>query len=373
MLGKVGMSIILNSDEGIDKLYDRLNCAEVEEKTSIIEKLRNMDNPKRTDILIYLLTDEFRVVMHAIAVLGEIKDRRAIEPLINVMRHASNSSTGTEVSIHAAITLGKFGRPAIKPLIDLMKDGDYHHIYSGLAGLGEMTCEGSIGTGELTCSQQTLSDIKQGFEDLLKEVKDDMEIMNDVLYGLNFKPTLQRVFHEALISVKGSIRNDLIMNLASSLEKQSALLEKGQIINKCFKTGQRCSEIINEKSKQIFIAMPFSDEYNDVYQYGILPTVTKMGFTIWKADEIISNIDIMCKICKVIQESPYAIVNISDWNANVMFELGLLYGLSKKVLLIRKRGGKSPGNLAGIEYISYSKADDVIGPIKDFFRRNGRK
>ncbi len=313
-----------NSHEKVDEISKLLKDADVDKKISLIEELKNIDNSKKVDILIDLLSAEYLVVLNAITALGELKDSRAIEPLINVMRFASNTYGGTSVSLYAATSLAKFGRPAIIPLIDLMKDGDYHKIFNVMAGLGEMTSEGSLGMGEQTCSNQTLEAIKKGFEKLLKEIKNDPEAMNNIIYSLGFKPILQQVFLEAVVSTKGTIRTDLIIDLASSLEKQSVLMKKGCYIKKCFKTGQRCLEHIVEKPKQIFIGMPFSDEYNDVYQYGVLPAVKNLGFTAWKANEIISNIDVMCKICEEIQQSGYGIINISDWNPNVMFELGLL-------------------------------------------------
>ena len=144
------------------------------------------------------------------------------------------------------------------------------------------------------------------------------------------------------------------------------------VINRCFKIGlDFCPLQIREKQESVFIGMPFRDEYFDIYTYGILPALKELKLEPWKADEKVSNIDIMCKICKGIQESPFAIVNISEWNANVLFELGLIYGIGKIALIIKKTGEEVPVDLSGLEYISYRHSGDLRERILRFFSRFG--
>ncbi|MFB0514365.1 MAG: hypothetical protein ACETVQ_02185, partial [Candidatus Bathyarchaeia archaeon] len=114
---------------------------------------------------------------------------------------------------------------------------------------------------------------------------------------------------------------------------------RGKVVppmERCFKTGvKKCPKEINFSLKSVVIAMPFRDEFEDPYKYAIRPALEESGFRPWKANEQISNIDIMCKICQAIQESGYVLANITDWNPNVVFELGLAYGLGRNVILIK--------------------------------------
>ena len=66
------------------------------------------------------------------------------------------------------------------------------------------------------------------------------------------------------------------------------------------------------------------------------------------------NRDLMCKICQMIQEAGICIVDITGWNANVLFELGLMYGRGKQVILIKHSEDKEENvDLKGMEYIPY--------------------
>ncbi|MDD4781134.1 MAG: hypothetical protein PHT02_11125 [Tissierellia bacterium] len=83
------------------------------------------------------------------------------------------------------------------------------------------------------------------------------------------------------------------------------------------------------------------------------------GLQPYKADVIINNKDIMCKICEQIQSCGIIIVNISGLNSNVMLELGLAYGLGKRVIVIKDKKTTTISDLGSIEYIEYSHAGEL--------------
>jgi hypothetical protein len=138
---------------------------------------------------------------------------------------------------------------------------------------------------------------------------------------------------------------------------------------RCFKIGtQKCPKEVKFSPKMVFVAMPFRPGYQDLYKYAIRPALEEMDFDIWKADERINNIDIMCKICHGIQECSCVIANISDWNPNVLFEIGLAYGFGKNVILVKDRKEKVPVDLKGLEYIEYDNIDELKRNILALFR-----
>lgn len=141
------------------------------------------------------------------------------------------------------------------------------------------------------------------------------------------------------------------VNIALEWRRQS-------IMKRCFLTGSpHCPWKIQEHDKTVFVGMPFIDKgelvFNDVYQHGIRPAVLQLGLDVWRADENMSNVVIMCKICQGIQKSRYAIIDISDWNSNVLFEFGLVCGLGKRAVLLKNKMSSVPTDLRGLEYISY--------------------
>jgi hypothetical protein len=128
----------------------------------------------------------------------------------------------------------------------------------------------------------------------------------------------------------------------------------------CFKTGAKgCPLNPTEKKNRIFVAMSFSDEYKDSYEYGIKLVLDQKGIEYYKADDEIKNKDVMCKICKEIQSCGKIIVNISGLNPNVMLELGLAYGLGKEVIVVKDKKTIAISDLGGIEYIEYAHAVDL--------------
>jgi hypothetical protein len=135
----------------------------------------------------------------------------------------------------------------------------------------------------------------------------------------------------------------------------------------CFKIGTQCSKEISVNQKQVFVGMPFRKKFEDVYKLGIVPVLEKHKLKPWKADEEPSNIDILCKICENLQESKYAIMNITDWNANVLFEVGLAYGLGKNVILIKDKESEVPVDLRGMEYRQYESIEDLSKELEKFF------
>lgn len=111
-----------------------------------------------------------------------------------------------------------------------------------------------------------------------------------------------------------------------------------------------------DKSR-VFIGLPFNENYLNVYQFGIQPALKEAGLSAWIATEQKNTIQIMTKIFSGIMESHIAIIDISEWNANVLFELGVLYGQNQPechpVILIKRHDATVPADLAGMEYLPY--------------------
>lgn len=139
-------------------------------------------------------------------------------------------------------------------------------------------------------------------------------------------------------------------------------------IDRCFKMGlSTCPKSISFSPKRVFIAMPFNSHNQDMYKFAIRPALEDQKLEIWKADEQINNIDIMCKICQAIQESAYVIAEISEWNANVLFEMGLAYGMAKSVVILKDRKSNVPVDLKGLEFIEYESIDELKRNLSSFF------
>ena len=143
-----------------------------------------------------------------------------------------------------------------------------------------------------------------------------------------------------------------------------------QMMPRCFKTGiSECPRVSRIVPGQVFIGMPFRGHFEDVFEYGIKPTLEEMGYSHWKADDHPHIIDLMCKVCEGIQKSEFAIVDLSDWNPNVFFELGLCYGLGRKLVIIKREDSKVPTDLKGMEYVPYANAKQLRQRLQEVVPR----
>ena len=68
---------------------------------------------------------------------------------------------------------------------------------------------------------------------------------------------------------------------------------------RCFKTGGPCTVDVQEQPRSVFVIMPFAETFNDVYELGIKASVEALGRECQRADEMIHNHDIMCKVCQL--------------------------------------------------------------------------
>jgi len=103
---------------------------------------------------------------------------------------------------------------------------------------------------------------------------------------------------------------------------------------RCFKTGGPCTVNVQEKPRSVFVIMPFAEAFDDVYELGIKASVETLGWDCQRADEVIHNRDIMCKVCQGIRQARFVIADLTGQNANVFYELGMAHALEKDVILL---------------------------------------
>ncbi len=112
-----------------------------------------------------------------------------------------------------------------------------------------------------------------------------------------------------------------------------------------------CFEDLAPQENLVFVGMPFN--MVDIFEHAIEPIITTLNLKCYRADQDKSPGDIACKISYVLQSCRVAIMEISDMNPNVCFEVGLAYGYGVPVILLRKTGSIVPTDLAGILCLEY--------------------
>lgn len=112
-----------------------------------------------------------------------------------------------------------------------------------------------------------------------------------------------------------------------------------------------------------FVLMPFTEELTEIYQTFVKPVVESAEFDLVcrRADDVKSNRAIIQDIWKSLCEARFVIADLTGFNANVLYELGIAHTLGKETILIYQRGAdvKFPFDLTHIRRIEYE--NNAIG------------
>jgi hypothetical protein len=122
-------------------------------------------------------------------------------------------------------------------------------------------------------------------------------------------------------------------------------------------------------SKHCFVIMPFSKTkgkhtakyWDDFFFNFIKPAVEKLGYTCKRSSAQPGNI--MKAIVNDLVNSDVVLAVLTDYNANVMYELGTRHSLKHGTIMMLERGQKIPSDFADYGVIRY---DDKIAGVPKF-------
>lgn len=116
-----------------------------------------------------------------------------------------------------------------------------------------------------------------------------------------------------------------------------------------------------------FVAIPFTERYDDVYLYGIRGAAERAGITVERADENIDSSEIIIYIKSRISGCDLIVADTTERNANVFYELGYADGLGKDVLLIAEANVDLPFDVRGRNHLVYKSISDLQTRLTDRF------
>ncbi len=124
-----------------------------------------------------------------------------------------------------------------------------------------------------------------------------------------------------------------------------------------------------EKRKICFVLMPFSDNMKEVYDKAIKPACDKAGFDSLRVDELKGAFNINRKIIEYIFNSDAIIADLTKWNPNVFYEMGVAHAIGNKTIMIIQKKTKLPFDVSGYQCIMYSQTEagltELMGKIAD--------
>ena len=130
-----------------------------------------------------------------------------------------------------------------------------------------------------------------------------------------------------------------------------------------------------KRKKSVFVAMPFTDEFEDVYQFGIYAAVRKCGYVCEKVDEAVFTGPIVEQITEGIRNATFVIADLSLERPNVYLEVGYAWALKKPVVLVARDGQRLHFDLSHHKCLFYKNITRLSASlektIQDMFGPGG--
>lgn len=117
------------------------------------------------------------------------------------------------------------------------------------------------------------------------------------------------------------------------------------------------------ESNLCFVLMPFGPKWSrKLFEQYIKPTGNKLGFDIYRADDIYGVTGIMHDVWIYINRARIIIADLTTRNPNVFYEVGLAHAIGKDVILITQDMADVPFDLQSLRCVVYSL--ELDGPDK---------
>jgi hypothetical protein len=144
---------------------------------------------------------------------------------------------------------------------------------------------------------------------------------------------------------------------------------KGSATRADLPAGPQVSE--PSRKKYVFVAMPFQEDFEDVYQFGIYSAVRSCGYVCEKVDESLFAGNIVDRITEGIRNAEFVIADLTNERPNVYLEVGFAWGLKRPVILVAREGQRLHFDLSHHKCIFYRTigrlANDLERTIRDIY------
>ncbi len=126
-----------------------------------------------------------------------------------------------------------------------------------------------------------------------------------------------------------------------------------------------------DSEKLCFVIMPFKDELKSVYSQAIKPAVIKCGFDCLRVDELkMGPFNIHRKIIEYIYRSKVIVADLSQWNPNVYYEMGVAHSIDNKTLMIVQKGERLPFDISTYHVIQYEPTEAGLVELRQQIQEN---
>lgn len=127
----------------------------------------------------------------------------------------------------------------------------------------------------------------------------------------------------------------------------------------------------SEGKPHVFVAMPFSDEMEDTYHYGIQGAVKSAGFLCERVDSEAFTGDILDRIKERIEDAEFVVADLTAANPNVYLEVGYAWGCDVPVILTVNDTDDLKFDVQGQNCIEYDRIKDLEEKLESYLNKLG--
>lgn len=117
----------------------------------------------------------------------------------------------------------------------------------------------------------------------------------------------------------------------------------------------RAAGYASNSKAHVFVAMPFAEEMEDVYHYGILNPVNRAGFLCERADLTTFTGDVMTWVRERVKTACLVVADLSGANPNVYLEVGFAWGCNVPTVLLVSDASDLRFDVRGQRCLVYNK------------------
>lgn len=109
----------------------------------------------------------------------------------------------------------------------------------------------------------------------------------------------------------------------------------------------------------VFVAMPFSEDMEDVYHYGIRNAVKSAGLLCERADLSSFTGDVIAWVRERIRTASLVVADLTGANPNVYLEVGFAWGCGIPTVLLAREASELRFDTRGQRCLTYSKIKEL--------------
>lgn len=188
-----------------------------------------------------------------------------------------------------------------------------------------------------------------------------VHIVRELAGLLNFAKNSGLADHAILVSSAGFTKDAYLVSEAAGIDLVEIEALTSAISKKKEQEKAQPADGGNDQdaATSVFVAMPFSEDYRDIYMLGIREVVSNAGLVCMRVDEIEFSGRVISEIFDQIRASGFVVAEVTEPNPNVFYEVGIAHALDKTVVLCTKNSDAIPFDLRDQNHIVYRDIVDL--------------